>query len=350
MSSSWILFLGAVSSLLVCLSIVWSVGWHGAWSLDTHDGLQKLHTNPTPRVGGLGVVVGVWVVWLLLPAVEARIILGQLLLAGSLAFVVGLAEDVTKRVGVSPRLLGTMAAGVLACWISGVSLTHVGLWGGDALLSIGVVSVLFSAFAIAGVANSINIIDGLNGLAGLTSFWILAGIALVSVQVGDPQLASVALGIAACVLGFFVVNWPLGKIFMGDGGSYFIGFAIAWLCVLLVERNAAVTPFVALLLCYHPITEVLVSIYRRLARRAHPGHPDHLHLHSLVKRRYLRRWLSAYPWVYRNSAAGLLTSLLTLPAVALSVLVYANTWQAVLTLGAMVALYLMLFRRMLLLK
>lgn len=124
-------------------------------------------------------------------------------------------------------------------------------------------SVVLTAFAVGGVANSINIIDGFNGLASTASTLAFIGYALLAWQVGDAELVGVALVLAACVWGFFWVNWPLGKIFLGDGGSYFVGFSLAWVAVMLIERNPSVSAFAALLVCAHPVIEVLFSIFRR---------------------------------------------------------------------------------------
>jgi UDP-N-acetylmuramyl pentapeptide phosphotransferase/UDP-N-acetylglucosamine-1-phosphate transferase len=125
-------------------------------------------------------------------------------------------------------------------------------------------------------------------------------------------------------LGFFWVNWPLGKIFLGDGGSYFIGFSLAWLAVLLIERNPTVSPFAALLICVHPVTEVLFSIYRRRIKQMHPGHPDRLHFHSLVKQRYVKWWFVSFSSNTRNSVTGILVGIMTLTPVAIASLVYDN--------------------------
>ena len=120
------------------------------------------------------------------------------------------------------------------------------------------------------------------------------------------------VSIAAAMLGFFVVNWPMGKIFLGDGGSYFGGFALAWVALLMVERNTQVTPFAALLICIYPVVEVLFSIYRRRLRKANPGLPDKQHLHSLIMRRYVRRKV---PVAWQNPVTGLILALMTVPAV-----------------------------------
>lgn len=138
-------------------------------------------------------------------------------------------------------------------WLTGYSLTRLDIPQVDEGLRLVLVSVLFTSFAIGGVANAINIIGGFNGLAALTSMFALVGLGSIAGIVGDVGLFTAALLLAACVLGFFVLNWPLGMIFLGDGGAYFLGFGIAWIAVMLVQRNSGVSAFSALLICAHPI-------------------------------------------------------------------------------------------------
>lgn len=156
-----------------------------------------------------------------------------------------------------------MFSGFLAWWLTDYSLSRVDVWGIDWLLKYTLLSVVFTSFAVGGVANAINIIDGFNGLASTMATLAFTGFALIAWSVGDVSLASVAIILAACVWGFFWVNWPFGKLFLGDGGSYFVGFTLAWVAVLLIERNPSVSPFAALLICIHPVSEVLLSIFRR---------------------------------------------------------------------------------------
>jgi UDP-N-acetylmuramyl pentapeptide phosphotransferase/UDP-N-acetylglucosamine-1-phosphate transferase len=103
------------------------------------------------------------------------------------------------------------------------------------------------------------------------------------------------------VFGFFVWNYPLGLVFLGDGGAYFLGFWVAVLGILLVQRNEVVSPMFPLLLCAYPMFETLFSMYRRKVVRGRPvGLPDATHLHSLIYRR-LMRWA-----IGRQDAANLL--------------------------------------------
>jgi UDP-N-acetylmuramyl pentapeptide phosphotransferase/UDP-N-acetylglucosamine-1-phosphate transferase len=101
------------------------------------------------------------------------------------------------------------------------------------------------------------------------------------------------------------MNFPLGKIFLGDGGAYFLGFALGWMAVLLSSRNPQVSPWACFLVCGYPIIETLFSILRRVKRQAHFGHPDRLHLHSLVRARWVQRHWGHWPAVLRNSMTSL---------------------------------------------
>jgi UDP-N-acetylmuramyl pentapeptide phosphotransferase/UDP-N-acetylglucosamine-1-phosphate transferase len=336
---------GFAASFTLCVLLVLTKRWHGPLTMDHMEGVQKFHTAPTPRIGGVPIVIGLMVAWGKAPE-DAKAIITPILFAGLPAFIFGVLEDITKRIGVSQRLLATMASGVLGWWVTDYSLTRVDIWGVDALLQFTLVSVVFTAVAVGGVANSINIIDGFNGLASTMSGLAFIGFAMIAWQVGDHALAGVALVLAACVVGFFWVNWPFGKIFLGDGGSYFIGFALAWVAILLIERNPSVSAFAALVVCVHPVTEVLFSMYRRHSKALHPGHPDRLHFHSLVKQRYVRRWFSGYSSRVRNSVTGALVASMTVAAVVTSNLLYDQVGYAKFAFAALVLGYVVMYRRM----
>ncbi len=292
-------------ALLVNLLLLATLRWHGHLSLDSSTGVQRNHSQTTPRVGGVAVLAGVLAGWTL--TLEAsQSLLGSLMLAGVPAFVFGLAEDLTKKVSVRSRLLATMACGVLGYVLTGHSITAVNIPGIDWLLGAPLLSVAFTAFAVAGVANAVNIIDGMNGLASGTILINLCIFALISHALGDAALVQTCVVLGAGVLGFMLINWPLGKIFLGDAGAYFLGFSVAWLAVLLLARHPEVSAWAPLLICGFPILEVLFSIRRRWRRHQAIGAPDRLHLHSLVNRRLVRRLLPKGSRLARNSATGAL--------------------------------------------
>lgn len=336
---------GFVSTFMLCVLLVITKRWHGALTMDFTDGVQKFHTAPTPRVGGVPIVLGLVVAWAKTP-LDVKEMLSPILIAGMPAFLFGVAEDITKRVGVMQRLLATMASGVLAWWITDYSLSRLDIWGVDWFMKFTFVSVIFTAFAVGGVANSINIIDGFNGLASTMSTLAFIGFGMIAWQVGDKTLAGTSLILAACVWGFFWVNWPFGKLFLGDGGSYFIGFALAWVAVLLIERNPSVSAFAALVVCVHPVTEVLFSIYRRRIKKMNPGHPDRLHFHSLVKQRYVRRWFGKLPNSIRNSITGAIIGMMTVSSIVVASITYASVaWSALAFVGLSLG-YITVYARM----
>jgi UDP-N-acetylmuramyl pentapeptide phosphotransferase/UDP-N-acetylglucosamine-1-phosphate transferase len=317
-------YLGFAASFFIGLVLVLTKRWHGVVSMDLTDGIQKFHLAPTPRIGGIPIILSLLMVWSQ-DRPDIRDILAPILLAGMPAFLFGIAEDFTKSIGVLPRLIATFASGVLAWWITDYSLSRLNIWGLDYLMQFTIISVLITSFAVGGIANAINIIDGFNGLAILTCIFAFMGFALIAFKVGDIDLALVATVLAASAFGLFWINWPFGKIFLGDGGAYFLGFTLAWVAVLLIERNNSVSAFAALLVCIFPITEVLLSIFRRRLRKIHPGQPDRSHFHSMLQRRYISRWLSNSSLLTRNSVTGFLIALLSLLSTTIATAFFEST-------------------------
>jgi len=295
--------IGFATSLICSLLLVLTTRWHGRYSLDATRGVQKFHITPTPRIGGAAIMTGLWLCLCFMPAPQQELLL-PVLLAALPAFVFGLAEDLTRNVSVRARLLATMASGAVCWFLTGVTLDHTGLAPLDMLLAWLPFSVLFTAFAVGGVANAVNIIDGFNGLASGTVIIGLGALGLIALNVGDEHLAQICFAICAVTAGFFLVNFPYGKLFLGDGGAYLLGFLLAWLSVMLVYRNPSVSAWAPLLACAYPVFETLFTIARRLWCRRHPGLPDSWHLHSLVKTAITARYLRRLPAPLRNACVS----------------------------------------------
>jgi len=315
---------GAVSSFLLCILLVMTKKIHGPFSMDPISGIQKLHQSETPRVGGIAVFLATLIVY---QSIEDayRNLLQVILLASLPVVLAGFWEDISKNVSVISRMIASIISVVLAWWLTGYSITHIDVIGLDAILKFRIISLFFTAFAIVGVTHAINIIDGLNGLAAITSILILLGFSLIAFQVGDEKLRGVCLMLSGCIFGFLCINWPLGKIFLGDGGSYFTGFSIAWIAVMLVERNTDVSPFAALLICIFPITEVLFSIFRRYKSNNSLDQPDNKHLHSQVKIKIFSKYFHSKGIVYKNSISGLLVGALNVVPFLLAIILYNST-------------------------
>ena len=333
-----------VVAFVVALLIVGTQDLHGHLSIDTQIGVQKFHTEPTPRIGGVAIWWGLVVGYYFAPQGVQTLFL-PLMLAGVPAFAFGLLEDVTKRVSVRNRLLATMFCGVLGWAITGFAVTRVDVVGLDWLLGFTAISVVFTAFAVGGVANAINIIDGFNGLAAGTVIIILGGFAAICYSVGDSDLARLCVILAGAVAGFLLINWPLGKIFLGDGGAYFVGFSVAWVAVLMLARHPEISAWALLLICGYPILEVGFSIVRRRKRGLSPGDPDRLHLHSLVKKRLVRQMLPHASNLGRNSVTGMLMWLAALIPALLAVNNFENTYSLAIGFGLCAFAYSAIYAR-----
>lgn len=335
-----------LASFGASLLLVLTKGLHGRFSLDSAPGIQRAHSAPTPRVGGIAIFVALVFADLVVAGTAAGQVLTPLMLAGIPAFALGLLEDLFKRDSVKERLGGTFLSAVLAWWLMNVSLTSVGVPVLDDMLKITLISVAFTALGVAGVANAVNIIDGFNGLASGAITLSLLGLGLIAYQVNDIAHFQVCLILAAAVVGFMVMNFPFGKIFLGDGGAYFLGFALAWLAVMLVERNSSVSPWSALLVCGYPVIETLFSIIRRVKRQVHFGTPDRLHLHSLVRARWVQRHWGHWPKVLRNSMTSVPMWLYTLVLVASGVVWYDHARLMMICVFAACAFYWVWYLRL----
>lgn len=344
------LVIAFATSLCTALLLVLTQRLHGHLTLDSHDGVQKLHAAPTPRVGGVALAAGALAGGLMLDGEAARLwaLIGG---AALLAFAAGLIEDLTKRVGALMRLLATIAAGLIFCLVTSYHVERADIPGLDLALGFAPFAVLFTAVAIGGVANAVNIIDGVNGLASGTAIIILTGFALIAREAGDPALMQVCLLAIAALLGFFFLNFPAGRIFLGDAGAYATGFVLAAVAVVLPLRNPELSPLVGLLALAYPVTETLISIQRRIAREGtHPGQPDRLHLHSLVYRSRARRLARrlGQPQL-RNALTSVILWSLSLLSVGLMVLARDSSALILLSLALVGVVYILMYRRVALL-
>ena len=335
-----------IASFLASLIIVTTRRFHGRLTHDNHVGVQKLPTMPTPRIGGVAILFGAMVGGINLPP-ESFWLWWMICLGAVPAFVSGLAEDLTKRVSVKVRLIATICSGLIFSILTDYQIYETDIPGVDWALTIWPVSILFTAFSIGGIANAINIIDGVNGLASGTSIIILSGFALICWQLGDVEFLGICLAAIGSLIGFFVLNFPLGRIFLGDAGAYTIGFVLAAIAVALPIRNSELSPLIGLLALSYPVTETMVSIHRRTKREGtNAGQPDRLHLHSLIYRSRAQRLAQKIGMPHlRNAAAGTLTLGMPLLSSTLMVSFNHSTPAIMLGIAIVVATYLVTYRK-----
>lgn len=237
----------------------------------SYDKPQNYHQDSTPRAGGLGILAGL--VLLILSPLGLKFLLPVIL-----AFVSGIFEDFHHSLSPKLRLSLQIVAALSAIWLTNSVVTYLGLgismpyWMG----------IFFSTFAIVGMMNAVNMIDGFNGLASGIVLLILFSFGIVASRIGNEAILYLSLITGSSLLGFFVLNFPKGKIFLGDGGAYLLGFIAALAGIFLASNYEKVSPWFILSVLIYPVWEVLFSIYRRYIKKLSPMEPDAYHLHTLI--------------------------------------------------------------------
>ena len=338
----------ALASFLACGLILLTRRWHDRFTLDGNHGVQKVHETLVPRIGGLGLLIGLITGWWVqedsAELIAADHLLGLTLLASIPAFAAGLMEDITKRVSVRSRLLATMASGIVAFWTTGYGINRVDIWGLDSLLAWAPVCALFTAFAVAGVANAYNIIDGFHGLTSAAMVVAVAAMSAIAYEVGDTELVYFSLIYIGAILGFMAWNYPLGRLFLGDGGAYAMGFLIAWLAVMLPARHPEVSPWASLMACGYPVMETIYTMLRRYLAQQNSGAPDALHLHSLVKKVVIRPRFQKVRAAIRNAMVTVTLMPFVAIIAATGVLFYRDTALLMLAFGFYFVIYILTHR------
>ena len=244
--------------------------------------VQAAHARPTLRLGGIACCLAI--LFESLTADIGALIAFNLVLAGSPLFLVGLLEDFGIHMSPRKRMWAIGISVLFAIYIFQISVNHVGVPGLDFLLSFNVIAFLFTVFAITGVVNAFNLIDGINGLASYTAATVAISLSVISFGMGQQDLQHVSILIMLSALGFFVVNYPFGRLFLGDAGAYFLGFILVCVALILCHRQPEISAFAILLIFFWPVADTCLAIWRRLRLSTPHDRPDRLHFHQLVMR------------------------------------------------------------------
>ena len=166
---------------------------------------------------------------------------------------------------------------IFEVWVS-----RIGLTGFDKILSFAPLGIIFTIFATIGVVNGFNLIDGLNGLTAYVSISSAAALSVIAFEINQHEIMRFLFLFSAAVMGFLILNFPFGKIFLGDAGAYMLGHLLVWLAIILVNSNPEISPFAILLIFFWPVADTLLAIWRRWTLGDPSDRPDRLHFHQLA--------------------------------------------------------------------
>lgn len=296
--SNVITFCISLITVLIWIPIVKQIGLRYGWV--DQPGQRKVHQKPIVRVGGIAICIGTLIACLVGVGLSLEFFPQQLtsngqiltvLLGGVLFFLIGLADDIFNL----PPLPRLLLQGLVTClvWGLGVRIDYLPI-PGFGILSTGLFSLPITFLWLAGVTNAINWLDGLDGLAaGISS--IVAGLFALICWQPNPSIALIAVALVGATLGFLYHNANPASIFMGDGGSYFIGFTLASIGAIgFMEQASYSQTILPYLMLAVPIADMTRVIASRLHNGKSPFFADQRHLHH----RLLQAGLTAKSVVY----------------------------------------------------
>lgn len=255
---------------------------------DWPDKRRKVHKQPISRLGGMSLFISFFISFCLF-RLSYHLSFSWLFVGGvAVFFVIGLLDDFLS---LPPwvKLLGQFGGALLL--IQGGVLIRFFTVPWDQMFYLGFWGYPLTVFWIVGIANALNLIDGLDGLSGGIGAIASFTLAIISWQEGriDPSLISFLL--LGSILGFLLYNFPPARIFLGDGGAYFLGAMLASISIQgAVKSAAAFTLAIPILVLGVPIFDTFFAIVRRRKNGLSILYPDRGHLHHrLLERGYSHR-------------------------------------------------------------
>lgn len=244
---------------------------------------RKIHSGRIALVGGIALFCGFWIGALTLDVSlhDYR----PFLAASSLLVVVGMLDDfreLTPRARINAQVA---AALIMIAW-AGLEVNDLGRAFTVSPLTMDAWALPFTLVGVVGAINAMNLIDGIDGLCGGLAVVCLTTIAVLSWEAGayrEFALPMVLITSVVVFLRFNLCDSASTKVFLGDAGSMFLGFAAAWLLADASQGNARVmSPVTTLWVFAVPLIDTSTVMIRRLFRLRSPLRGDHTHLHHLL--------------------------------------------------------------------
>ena len=280
--------------ILIPILIKISIKYH--WYDEIDD--RKIHTGKISRLAGvaifysmlIGLLIGMFLLNMKFNILK-DINTGRLitfLIAYLLVHIIGLIDDF---INVQPKykfIVQIISALIIIIPNRTLSLLHIPFV--EVTLDIGILGYALAFVWIIGACNAVNLIDGMDGLSGGISAIAALFLSIIALALGNPVTAVIAFALFGALMGFLVFNFPPAKIFMGDSGALFLGFALSTLPFLEINYHSDMTLIITVSVLFVPVIDTLTSMLRRLRRKQSPFHPDREHIHhKLLDRNFTTR-------------------------------------------------------------
>ena len=248
-----------------------------------YSGEQRVHEGEVPRVGGLLIYITLILFSFLTSNPSLSQPLQLILLSVLPMMVVTVKEDLFHNVGFKTRLIALIISSFLLLSLvvdSFPVVNHIPLISN--LFHYPLFSFCFFMLCLVALANGCNFIDGMNGLFGFYMLGCLMSCLQLTYIVNDQFMAQYILVYAIPMILFLLLNFPLGKIFMGDSGAYLMALLTGVWVIIFFSIHDSISSWNAGLILFYPIIEVAYSFVRKLSQKKSPFYPDREHLHLKV--------------------------------------------------------------------
>ena len=252
-------------------------------AMDVPKDSRRMHTKAMPRFGGLAIFLGTTIsMAVFLISVDNRII--TIILGGTLIYILGVIDDL-KNLPAKVKFFGQIVVAIIM-YMYDLRIEFLSNFFGEGKSQLSaVVCFIVTVLWIVGITNTVNLIDGLDGLAAGTSSIASLCIAYVAYIHGMYPVSGAMLALAGAALGFLPFNFYPAKIFMGDGGSLYLGFMLASLSILGPVKSATmVAVIIPVLVLGVPIFDTAFAIFRRIVNKRPIMEADKGHLHHRLMR------------------------------------------------------------------
>lgn len=295
-----------------------------AYLIDLVDkpGGRKHHNGVIPLTGGISVFVGIFITAYLF--LDQPIFIRLFMVGGGFIVFIGAVDD---RYDISPRLRLVGQILVASIFVYGLDmyLQNFGNLIGFGDVSVGWLGYPLAVLSLVGVVNAFNMLDGMDGLIGSMTIITFLGLAFLFNAAGQSNMGLLAILFVGAISAFLIFNiWgkpsrerKIGKTFMGDAGSMFLGLSVGVLVIFGSQgESASFSPCVAVWFVLFPMTDMFTLMYRRVRRGKSPLAPDRTHIHHILMRAGFNSWQSLYILVAAQAllvACGVAIEVLGIP-------------------------------------
>ncbi len=315
--SSIFIWLAISLALYSLVAYLWHKKLYIKLGLKNYQAIQRIHIDEVPRLGGFIFIIS-FIGYISFSDPSESIALAKLILLSLIPIlIIGLKEDLFYNVSPLARLISLFFVGWLFTkHFIGPFPNLDGVPFVGKLIPYQGCITLFYILSMTAIANGMNLIDGVNGLCAAVIFTTLSALLFLSYKTTDIIMLPLIFNLILLLIPFILFNYPFGRIFLGDLGSYSLGLILSMLTIILFGRHPEISPWGAVLILIYPSTELIFSMLRRAIKGDSVYKPDNAHIHIKLFQFFSSQ--SAYMKIANALITPVLTVLWIFPLLAIT--------------------------------